>query len=79
MTREQQELLYEIAKWHSNDFHNEMEDHWTSENYSFSRECHSMIRKLEGEYVEKYGALPKWKYIDDVWDAMRELKEALNG
>jgi hypothetical protein len=79
MTREQQELLYEITKWLSKDFYNEMEDHWTDTNYRVSSECKTMIRRLEGEYTAQYGALPEWKYIDDIWDTMRELKEALNG
>ena len=79
MTREQKELLYEIAKWHSKDFDNEMVDHWTNINYDVSRQCSAMIRRLEGEYTAKYGALPEWQYIDDVWNTMCELKEELNG
>lgn len=77
MTREQKELLYEIASWRSKDFYNEMEEPWTTTNYFVSNQCSSMIRRLEGEYIGKYGSLPEWKYIDDVWKTMRKLQEEL--
>ena len=79
MTREQKELLYEIASWHSKDFYNEMEEPWTATNYYTSNQCNIVINKLEREYKEKYGDLPEWKYIDDVFKTMRELKEELDG
>ena len=66
MTREQKELLYEIANW-------------TDVNFKTSTECINNIKRLETEYKEKYGPLPEWKYIDDVWAAMKTLKEELNG
>ena len=77
MTIEQKQLLDEITKWHSREFSNRMDDHWTDKNYAFARECKQTIGRLEKEYVEKYGELPEWKYIDDVWDAMEQLKEEL--
>lgn len=77
MTREQKELLCEIARWRSNEFYNEMEDHWTATNYYVSNQCSAKIRELEKEYIEQYGALPEWKYIDDVLKTLRELKEEL--
>ena len=78
MTREQKELLYNIAEWHSKDFYNRMVDRWTDDNYRIDTECRKTINRLESEYVEKYGPLPEWKYIDNVWDAMRELKKELS-
>lgn len=77
MTREQKQLLYEIAQWHSKDFSNEMNDHWTEQNFACSRECAANINRLEKEYKETYGELPKWEYIDDVWNAMKQLEEEL--
>jgi hypothetical protein len=77
MTREQKELLYDIACWHSKDFYNNMVDTWSSENYSISTECSSTIFRLEQEYINKYGPMPKWEYINDVWNAMEQLKKEL--
>lgn len=77
MTREQKELLRDIAQWRSNDFYNEMEEPWTATNYYISNQCNLVINKLEKEYKEKYGALPEWKYIDDVLQTLRELKDEL--
>ena len=77
MTTEQKELLYEIAKWHNREFYNRMEDHWVFENYEFDAKCKDTISKLEKEYKEKYGYLPEWKYIDDVWAAIKELEKEL--
>ena len=74
MTKEQKELLYEIADWHSKEFYNDMDDHWTHTNFVFATECTNNIARLEKEYVDKYGNLPEWKYIDDVWATMKELK-----
>lgn len=79
MTREQKELLRDIADWRSKAFYNEMEDHWTATNYYVSDQCRENIRRLEGEYIGKYGALPEWKYIDDVFKTLRELREELDG
>lgn len=79
MTREQKELLYEITNWRSKEFYNDMVDHWTTKNYDISTKCRNMINELEKEYAEKYGDLPEWKYIYDVWNTMGELKEELNG
>ena len=55
-----------------------MEEPWTAINYYLSNQCNIVIRRLEKEYVEKYGALPEWKYIDDVLQTLRELKEELD-
>ena len=77
MTREQKQLLYEITKWHSREFSNRMDDHWTDKNYAFARECKQIIDRLEKEYEEKYGDLPEWNYIDDIWDTMERLEGEL--
>lgn len=77
MTLEQKQLLYEIAKWHNKEFYNRMDDHWTDKNYTFNRECIKTIDELEKEYREKYGDLPEWKYIDDVWAAIKQLEGEL--
>ena len=37
-----------------------------------------MIDTLEKEYKEKYGDLPEWKYIDDVWEAIKTLEKELD-
>lgn len=79
MSREEKELLYEIASWHSKDFYNRMEEPWTEANYRLSDKCQMKLSTLEKEYVEKYGSLPQWQYINDVWKTMRELKEELHG
>jgi hypothetical protein len=78
MTIEQKKLLHEIASWHSKQFYNEMNDHWTSEDYNYDRQCENNIKKLEKEYKEKYGDLPEWEYIDDVWEAIKSLEKELN-
>lgn len=77
MTREQKELLYKIADWHNKEFHNNMNDIWTAHNYLFDRKCAEKIAQLEKEYRNSYGDLPEWKYIDDVWQILKELKEEL--
>ena len=77
MTTDQKKLLYEIAKWHNKDFYNRMEDHWTTENYVVDSECTHNINALEKEYKETYGDLPEWKYIDDVWAAIKTLEKEL--
>jgi hypothetical protein len=77
MTIEQKKLLYEIATWHNEEFYNCMDDHWTTENYKINTECHEAIRRLEKEYKEKYGDLPEWKYINDVWETIKILEKEL--
>ena len=77
MTREQKELLYNLACWRVKDFNNQMVDRWTEYNYRVDDECVKTIRKLEGEYIAEYGPLPVWKYIDDVWSVMTQLKKEL--
>lgn len=79
MSREEKELLYEIASWRSKRFYNAMEDHWSVANYRLADKCQYKLDTLEKEYIEKYGSLPEWKYINDVWKTMRELKEELDG
>lgn len=78
MTIEQKKLLYEIAKWHNKEFFNRMDDHWTTANYDFDRECTRTINALEKEYKEKYGDLPEWKFIDDVWETIKVLEKELD-
>lgn len=77
MDREQKELLYEIAQWHSKEFYNDMIDHWTSEDRMFKNKCRTNIDRLEREYKNKYGDLPEWKYIDDVWAVIKTLEKEL--
>lgn len=77
MTREQKELLYQIADWHSKEFYNNMIDHWSIEDRLFNNRCVQNIQRLEKEYRNSYGDLPEWKYIDDVWQTLKELKEEL--
>ena len=79
MNREEKELLYEIASWHSKDFYNRMEEPWKDVNYRLDDKCQEKLSVLEAEYLEKYGPLPQWRYINDVWKTMRELKEELDG
>lgn len=77
MDREQKELLLQIAQWHIKDFNNRMIDTWGDKNFRIDEECYKMIHALEGEYINKYGELLKWEYIDDVFDAAKQLKEEL--
>ena len=79
MSKAEKELLYEIASWHSKRFYNDMEDSWSDVNYRLADKCQQKLSVLENEYLEKYGPLPEWKYINDVWKTMRELKEELDG
>lgn len=78
MDRKQKELLYEIAQWHSKQFYNNMIDSWTSEDRMFNNKCNQTIMRLENEYKNEYGDLPEWKYIDDVWAAIKTLEKELN-
>lgn len=77
MSKEQKQLLLEIAKWHNKDFYNRMEDNWTTINYQIDTECYETIDKLEHEYINKYGDLPEWNYIDDVWATIQNLEKEL--
>lgn len=78
MNKEQKQLLYKIAQWHNKDFYNRMDDYWTEINYQIDTECYETIDKLEREYFEKYGDLPEWKYINDVWAAIKQLEKELS-
>ena len=77
MSKEQKQLLYEVATWHNKKFHIAMKDVWDDSDFAYDRECTERIRNLESEYTEKYGALPEWKYIDHVWATIKTLKEEL--
>ena len=77
MTIEQKQLLYDIAIWHSKEFYNRMEDHWTIANFDFDTECLRNIEYLEAKYMDTYGDLPEWNTIDDVWDEIEKLKKEL--
>lgn len=77
MDREQKELLLQIAQWHIKDFNNRMVDTWSDKNFRIGEECYEMIRALENEYTDKYGNLPEWKYIDDVFNTVKQLREKL--
>lgn len=71
MEKTQKKMLHDIAQWHVKEFYNRMEDRWTDLHYSINRECVEAINRLEKEYVENYGPLPEWKYIDDVLADMK--------
>lgn len=77
MDREQKELLLQIAQWHIKDFNNDMVDTWSDKNYLIASECNKTIRRLETEYVDTYGELPEWRYINDVLAMAKQLKEEL--
>lgn len=77
MDGEQKELLLQIAQWHIKDFNNRMVDTWNDKNYIIDSECNNAIRRLEKEYADKYGKLPEWKYIDDVWNTIKDLNKKL--
>ena len=79
MSREEKELLYDIASWHSKRFYNDMEEPWKEVNDRLADKWQNKLSVLEAEYLEKYGPLPQWRYINDVWKTMRELKEELDG
>ena len=79
MSREEKELLYEIASWRSKDYYNRIDVPWNTTNYLLDEKCKNMLSTLELEYSTKYGSLPEWKFINDVWKTMRQLKEELNG
>ena len=78
MIIKQKQLLYEIAKWHNRKFYNEMNDHWSDDDYRFDTECYQIINKLEKEYKEQYGDLPEWEYINDIWDVINALEKELD-
>lgn len=77
MDREQKELLLQIAQWNIKEFNNRMVDTWSDENYIIDSECNKTIRRLENEYVDKYGELPEWKYIDDAFNVAKQLRGEL--
>jgi hypothetical protein len=77
MSREQKELLYEIACLHSRKFYLAMKDTWDWYDSNLDMEFSQQIRKLENEYKTTYGDLPEWELIDDVWDTIKTLKEEL--
>ena len=47
MENKQKKLLYEIAKWRSDRFLNNMSDHWEPSDYAFNRLCNEKIKELE--------------------------------
>lgn len=71
---EQQKALYEIAKLHEKQFYNNMVDRWFEDNYRIDRECRREIEEKENDYKSKYGELPKWEYIYDVFDEIKSLE-----
>ena len=77
MTIDQKKLLLEIANLHIADFMLEMNDHWSSNDYAKSREYAAKIRTLEATYLNDFGDLPEWKYIDDVVACRDNLKKDL--
>ena len=77
MSKEQKELLYDIANWHDRLFYNEMKDYQNSSDLAYSRACEKKIKELENRYIEFYGELPEWKLINDVWKTQSDLKKIL--
>jgi hypothetical protein len=74
MEDRQKKMLHDLAKWHAKEFYNRMEDRWTDLHCSINKECTDAINRIEQEYIEHYGPLPEWKYIDDVFAAIKEYK-----
>ena len=56
-----------------------MVERWTDANYKLDEKCRSKLGALESEYTEKYGPLPEWRFINDVWKTMHQLREELDG
>lgn len=79
MSKEQQQLLYEIVKWRINAFYNDMKDHWNASDSAIADKCSANIFKLENQYKELYGDLPDWQSIDDIFNARDELKKIVEG
>ena len=77
MTQEQKELLYKIADLHSRQFYLNMKDVWNNEESNRMIEYSQAIKLKSNEYIEKYGPLPVWDSIDDVFQAKKELKAEL--
>ena len=77
MSNEQKKLLYEIAELRSKRFFNNMNDHWSLDDAEFDAKCSQKIDELKEQYKSLYGDPPEWKYIDDVWDAMKVLEKEL--
>jgi hypothetical protein len=78
MTKEQKELLLEIATETIRDFNNEMIDHWDKENYRIAENCREKLDELVAEYTSKFGELPSWPYINDVVSAKETLERNLS-
>ena len=78
MTQEQRDLLYELAEWYCKQFHNEMVDSWTFNEYQVGRECNTKIAELENKHRELYGELPEWKSMEHVWAAKKEMRKYMN-
>jgi hypothetical protein len=77
MSDKQKKLLYEIAELRSKRFFNDMNDHWSLGDAEFDAKCSQKIDELEEQYKSLYGDLPEWKYINDVWETMEELRECV--
>ena len=77
MNNEQKQLLLQIAELIVKDFELEMKDHWGSDDHSQSLEYAFQKARLVKQYNEKFGELPKWNYIDDVWNMAKQLREEL--
>lgn len=68
MLTEKEDLLLQIAIVTIKQFMNQMDDHWSSENFKIDNECKNKIKELSNKFSELYGEKPdkNWKYIDDV-------------
>ncbi|MBQ6998253.1 MAG: hypothetical protein IJN62_00495 [Clostridia bacterium] len=74
MRDNRENLLYNICKLRIQKFNLEMTDVWESGYSVISTELSKTIHNRENEYKELYGELPKWKTIDDIWAAMKNLE-----
>lgn len=77
MSHEQKQLLLQITELIVKYFELEMKDHWSSDDLSQSLEYAIQKARLVMQYNELYGELPKWNYIDDVWNMAKQLREEL--
>lgn len=71
------ELLNDIATLLIKDFYLEMNDHWSRNDYTLSKQYNRSINAKKAEYKTSYGELPKWNSIDDVMDERKRLKNIL--
>ena len=73
MTIQQKKELIEILNLRIKRFYNDMNDHWSAADYATDEMCRTEIDRLEGQYKQKYGSVPEYETIDDIFKERKRL------